>query len=242
MAASVRSAADLPPGCHALAFYASPDEAARNMGDFVRGAFYFGQPALVVSNNHERLERYRQQLVPDTPWLAGAFAPIDGPHTRSTADGLRPLEPVMSFAAANPEGATLCGDTIPDYLSEETVEDYLRYESWFDGLRPFSHRALCPYDLARLPVEVAGATLGGLLRNHSHAVLSTDPSPAVQLLQLLVVPYLDPVDPARRGALERALARGLIRPEASGDALRLTARGELFVRALRTERLVLTAR
>ena len=230
----VANASDLPPGSHALSFHASLDEAVRTMADFLLGAHYYNQPARVYTDNDERWRRYRDAVSVESPWLADAVQRIPGPHTCPTPDGRRPVEAAMAFANDHPNGATLAGDTIPDAFDRGSAPEYLRYEAWFDGLRPFRHRAMCPYDLVRMPVVGSGELIRGLLANHSHVVLSSDARPAVRLVQLLALPSLDEAPREWARWIDRARDRGLIDRSRTPDApVALTMRGSLAVRALR---------
>lgn len=223
---------DLPPGSHALSFYASPPEAARNVAKFLRGAQKRSQRAMVLTSSDQMMGLYRGEVARRAPKMLDALRRIPGPHARPTPDGLRPLTEVMEFAAAHPEGATLCGDTIPGFLDRRTLPGILDYEDWFDGLRPYPHRGLCPYDLGRLPVERAPEALARLARAHSHAVLSDDPSPAVRFLQLFVLPHVENPPDEHLGWLARAVDYGLVERDHPERPVALTPRGENFARAL----------
>lgn len=223
----------LPPGSHAVSFHGSLDEAVRNMAGFVRGGYFFRQPSAVFSNDADRIARYRAAVAPENPWLKEAFHEIAGLHVRNEPGGWRPIDAPMRFASEHPEGVSICGDTLAGAIDRSNLEEALRYEAWFDALRPFPHRAMCPYDLGRMPVELANEVLPGMAARHSHVVLSSDPRPSVQLLQLLVVPSLSDAPPIALHWRSRALDRGLLRPEGDDRALRLTPRGELLVRATR---------
>lgn len=128
----------------------------------------------------------------------------------------------------------MCGDTIPSLLNRRTLPTVLVYEDWFDSLRPFYHRGLCPYDLNNLPVDQAAEAFTRLAKAHTHAVLSANPDPGAQFLQLLIVPLLENPPKEHLGWLARAVGNGLI-DEGRGEAkpVGLTPRGENFARALR---------
>jgi hypothetical protein len=223
---------EIAPGAHAIEFYATPSEAARNMARFLRGADDFHQPAIVLTADDAQLARYRAAAAEIAPAMAGSFRRIPGLHTYSTRDGRRPDPSAMQFAAEHPGGASLCGDTISSDLNDRNVGEYLAYEAWFDQLRPFPHRALCPYDLTRIPIDRASEALRELTRHHTHAVLSDDPNPGVQLLQLLLVPLLDRPPAPQRVYLDRAIAERLVERRGRDDVVGLTLRGEQLVRAL----------
>jgi hypothetical protein len=225
----------VPPGAHAMALYGSSDEGERAVLGFVAGAERFAQPALWLTgmSDAERLRRCRAELDQRAPHGERTIVPLRGPQIRETPQGLRPLDDALAYAAAHPAGATLVGDTIPTYLTGDTLGGYLEYERWFDRLRPFPHRALCPYDLSRLPLLRAPAAIVGLALRHSHLVLSDDPRPAVRLLQLLVIPHLPNAPPVQRVAVDRAIDHRLLRRTGGEDVVGLTLRGEQLVRALR---------
>lgn len=225
----------LPPGAHAMSFYASAEEGDRNLLGFLASGETFGQRALWLTGTPDgaRLRGVRAELARRAPGSEPTILLLGGPHTRATPDGLRPLEDALAFAAAHPEGATLVGDTIPTYLNGQTLADYLAYESWFDRLRPYPHRALCPYDLSRVPLERATEAIVGLALRHSHIVLSDDPHPAVRLLQLLAIPHVPNPPGVQRRALERAIDHRLLVRTGTPEVVGLSLRGEQLVRALR---------
>jgi hypothetical protein len=223
---------ELPPGSHSLGFYASASEAARNMASFLRGAQIQGQRAIVLTADDRMLQLYRDEISKVVPEMADALTRISGPHAVPTAAGLRPVSEAMDFASAHPEGASLCGDTIPSFLNRRSLLEVLAYEDWFDGLRPFYHRGLCPYDLTNIPVERAPEALGRLAKAHSHGVLSRDPDPAVRFLQLLILPHVENPPVEHLGWLAQAVDLGLVSQDRGEETAELTPRGENFARAL----------
>jgi hypothetical protein len=228
----VRRYEDLPAGSHSLSFYGSPLEAARNMAGFLKGAQEFGQEALILTASESMHGLYRGEISKRTPDLVGSVRRISGLHIGMTTTGYRPVAEVMDFAASHPEGATLCGDTIPSILDRRSLPNILAYEDWFDSLRPFKHRGLCPYDLTSLPVDQAPEALGRLLKAHSHAVLSSDPNPGVRFLQLLVLPHVENPPEENLRWLAHAVDYGLLEQKQDGDPAGLTPRGRDFARAL----------
>ncbi len=223
---------ELPTGSHAIALYGSAPEAARHMASFLKGAHDRRQPAMVLTSSDRMMELYRGEVARRAPAMLGSLRRIPGPHARPTSEGMRPVPEVMEFAAAHPEGATMCGDTLPGILTRKTLPEILAYESWFDGLRPFQHRGLCPYDLSRIPVDQAPEALGRLARAHSHGVLSSDPNPGVRFLQLLVLPHVENPPSEHLGWLARAVDYGLMDERPDQRAVELTPRGESFATAL----------
>lgn len=228
----VKTPEELPTGSHSIALYGSAPEAARHMAGFLKGAHDRRQEAMVLTSSARLMGLYRREVSRRVPAMLASLRRIPGPHATPTPEGLRPLPEVMQFAAAHPEGATMCGDTIPGFLDRRTLPDILTYESWFDGLRPFQHRGLCPYDLSRLPVERASEALGRLAQAHTHGVLSSDPNPGVRFLQLLVLPHVENPPSEHLGWLARAVDYGLMSERPRRDAVELTPRGESFAQAL----------
>jgi hypothetical protein len=223
---------ELPPGSHSLGLFASRPEAARNMASFLRGARARSQKAVVYSSDDQMLELYRGELARQAPELRDSLRRIPGPHIRRTSEGFRPLSEVMEFAAAHPEGATMAGDTIPGLLDRRNLSQILGYEEWYDTLRPFPHRGLCPYDISHLPVDRASEAFGRLAGAHSHGVLSQDPNPGVRFLQLLILPHVENPPKEHLGWLAQAVDYGLITQDDSGESAGLTPRGENFARGL----------
>jgi hypothetical protein len=228
----VPSPEELPVGSHALAFYGTAPEAAHHMASFVKGARNLNQSAIVLSSDDRMLGLYREELAQVAPELTDSLRRIRGPHARPTPDGLRPVEEVVVFARAHPEGATMSGDTIPSFLNRQSLDSILAYEEWFDSLRPFLHRGLCPYDLAHIPIDRVPEAIGRLATAHSHGVLSQDPHPGIRFLQLLVLPHVENPPPEHLGWLAQAVDYGLIDHEEDDESAELTPRGETFARAL----------
>lgn len=228
----VPSPEELPPGSHSLSFYGSRPEAARNMASFLRGARSRGQPAMIFTGDDEMVELYKGAVSKQVPEMLGAIRRIPGRHAVPTPDGLRPVAEVMEFAAAHPEGATMAGDTIPSFLNRRSLPNILVYEDWFDTLRPFYHRGLCPYDLVHLPVDQAPTALARLAQAHTHGVLSDDPNPGVRFLQLLILPHVENPPKEHLGWLAQAVDYGLVEREEEEEGVQLTPRGENFARAL----------
>lgn len=230
----VSTPAELPTGSHSINFYANRPEAARHMANFLKGARDRDQSAMVLTADDEMMSLYREAVEREVPQMLGALRRIPGPHIRTTGEGFRPVPEVEAFAAAHPEGASMCGDTIPGLLTRRTLTSVLAYEDWFDTLRPFYHRGLCPYDLNNFPVDRAAEALAGLAEAHTHAVLSTDPNPGTQFIQLLVLPLVENPPKEHLGWLARAVDKGLIEEgDGSSEPAGLTPRGETFARALR---------
>jgi len=223
---------ELPAGSHSISFYATRREAARNMASFLRGARDRGQRAMVLTADDQMLGLYRSEVSTQVPEMADSFLRIAGPHARTSPEGLRPVPEVMEFASSHPEGATMCGDTIPSFLDRRSLASILVYEDWFDSLRPFYHRGLCPYDLTHIPIDRASEALRRLAKAHSHGVLSSDPNPGVRFLQLLILPHVENPPKENLGWLAQAVEYGLLKQDRTEDGIELTPRGEYFARAL----------
>jgi hypothetical protein len=223
---------ELPPGSHSLSFYGSRPEAARNMASFLKGAHHRGQKAIVLSADDQMLDLYRREVSIQVPQMVDALHKISGPHARPTPEGLRPVPEALEFASAHPEGASMCGDTIPSLLDRRSLPNILVYEDWFDSLRPFYHRGLCPYDLTHIPVDRAPDTFTRLAQAHTHAVLSSDPNPGVRFLQLLILPHVENPPEEQLGWLAQAVDYGLVNRDRTEGSVGLTPRGENFARAL----------
>jgi hypothetical protein len=228
----VQTQEELPPGSHSLSFYASRPEAARNMASFLKGARNRGQKAIVLTADDQMLQLYRGEVSKEVPEMMDSFHRILGRHALPTPDGLRPVHEAMDFASAHPEGASMCGDTIPSFLDRRSLPNILLYEDWFDSLRPFYHRGLCPYDLAHIPVDRAPEALSRLAKAHTHAVLSNDPNPGIRFLQLLILPHVENPPKEHLGWLARAVDYGLFNRDRTEESVELTPRGENFARAL----------
>ncbi|HZY70239.1 MAG TPA: hypothetical protein VFF67_04585 [Thermoplasmata archaeon] len=94
-------------------------------------------------------------------------------------------------------------------------------------------RFLCPYDLRRIPIELASRVLRSLGAHHTHAALSSSTEPAVRLLQLFVFPTVDDIPSSLQAAYAWARNSGLVEgPDATGG-LALTPEGERVVGAWR---------
>ncbi|MCI4322406.1 MAG: MEDS domain-containing protein [Thermoplasmata archaeon] len=233
-ATNLPTAEAAPPDSHTLSFHASPSEAAGTVAAFLKGAAECSQPGIVFTSREEMLRRYQAEVHRIAPELEVAFRQLAGPHVHETSDGLRPPDEVMALAAAHPTGVSMCGDTLSQFLSEQNLPEVLAYETWYESLRPFPHRGLCPYDLSSLPTRDLDRTLTQLVGAHSHVVLSHDPRPHVQLVQMLVTPLVRDPPPGSWEVLERAMDQGLIEWSGRGPAtVGLTIQGVRFAEVLR---------
>lgn len=120
----------------------------------------------------------------------------------------------------------------PSFLDQPSPPAILDPEEWFDGLRPFRHRGLCPYDLARLLLEHASVVLRRLARAHSHLVLSHDSSPAVRSVHLLFLPRVESPPEENFRWLAHFVDYGLIAQSRNEAPVDLAPRGRDFARVL----------
>jgi hypothetical protein len=218
--------AQLPTGAHAISFHATQDEAADHAISFLDGT-PDDQAATYWVPTPEIRDYYADRLMVESPDHVGCVAVLPGPQTEPTGGKRRPAEEVVAFVSAHPEGVTAAGETITHYWTPEEVPSYLEYESWFDGQRRDGSRFLCPYDLRRVPPEMAPAVLRELGSHHSHIVLSSSADPAVRLIQLFVFPCQSQVPVRLQRSLRWALSEELIEPT---DELALTSEGETLFR------------
>ncbi|HTT35705.1 MAG TPA: hypothetical protein VMH78_07555 [Thermoplasmata archaeon] len=181
----VESLLHLPLGSHCVSFHVSREEAADHATEFIAGsppdkaASYWVSDPTLVAYYDERLS----EIAPDQ---VGCVRALDHEQVESVDGRLRPVEEVRAFVGAHPEGVSGGADTLSQYLSPENVPEHLEYEAWFDEQSRDGSRFLCPYDLRRVPPDVAPMVLRELGQHHSHAVLSSSTEPAVKLLQLFV--------------------------------------------------------
>jgi hypothetical protein len=217
--------AHLPPGSHAIALYASREEAADQAVDFLSGSpegqassFWVGSPSLVPFYT-ERLELRAPEQVGCVHFL---------PHEQvETSDGrLRPVEEVLEFVGGHPEGVTGGADTITQYWGPGNVSEHLEYEAWFQAQPRERSRFLCPYDLRRVPPERAEEILRELGQHHSHVALSRSHAPAVRLLQLFLFGSPESLPPDLVGTAAWAEAEELIALDGSAGGFRITPKGE----------------
>ncbi|MCI4362713.1 MAG: hypothetical protein L3K13_00160 [Thermoplasmata archaeon] len=221
--------AHLGLGSHCVSFHASRDEAKDQAVDFLAGApdgqaasYWVGEPTLK--------DYYSEELARRSPDHVGCVFILPGPQVRWIEDRLRPADEVLEFVGAHPEGVSGAAETITQYWAPENVPDHLEYESWFQD-QPRDHsRFLCPYDLRRIPPEIAPGTLRELGRHHTHVALSASREPAARLLQLFIFGSTEKIPVALRESLEWALKTGLVVDRGGPDGLTITPEGETIVR------------
>lgn len=219
----------LPPGSHCLALHASREELAEQAASFLAGAEDPDRTTFWVAD--DRLLAYaRQKVRTRAPALEGRVLRLDGPQVVSEGELLRPAPEIVRFIRAHPEGVTAGAATITTYWSRESVPAHLEYEDWFQDAPRAGCRYLCPYDLRRIPVEMAAEVLPTLARKHTHLVLSKVHGPAPELLQLLLFTRGPRAPPALEGAQAWAIREGLLIRQ--GERLVLSLEGLHLLRSL----------
>jgi hypothetical protein len=222
-------ASQLPLGSHGLSLYSSLDEAAEHAASFLAGAPK-GQKAIFWVANSALLPYYEAKVAEKTPSHLGCVVVLDTEQVHEVDGRLRPVEPVMNFIGAHPEGVTAAGGTISHYWGPDDLDDHLEYEGWFDEQPRDGSRFLCPYDLRSLPPDRAPEALRSLGRHHSHIVLSPSREPAARLLQLFLFETPDALPPELMETFRWAVSKGFISSAGPGFPLALTSAGDDVVR------------
>jgi hypothetical protein len=217
--------AHLPPGSHAIALYATREEAADQAVDFLSGSpegqatsFWVGSPSLVPF--------YTERLEARAPEQVGCVHFLPHEQVQASDGRLRPVEEVLEFVGSHPEGVTGGADTITQYWGPGNVSEHLEYEAWFEAQPRTGSRFLCPYDIRRVPPERAEQILRELGQHHSHAVLSRSHAPAVRLLQLFLFGLHESIPPGLVEAAAWAEREDLITVEEPSGEIRMTPKGE----------------
>lgn len=222
--------AQLPRGAHCLELHASEDESAEHAAAFLAGAddpnaaSYWVADDKLLAFNRERVARRDTRMVQRVRRL-------DGPQAVPTDGHLRPTGEVIRFVQAHPEGVTAAGATITRYWTRAEIPAYLEYEEWFQAQARDKSRFLCPYDLRRVPVDMAAHVLPELATHHSHLVLSRVPNPMALLLQFLVFPSEAQVPQRLREALSWCVQEGLLELRGPQRKPTLALKGEAFAEA-----------
>lgn len=220
----------LPPGSHCLEFYASEDEAAEHAAAFLAGAEDPNATSYWVAD--DRLLAFNRDLVARrTPGREENVRRLRGPQVVRREGLLRPTAEILRFVQQHPEGVSGAAATITRYWTREEIPAYLEYEAWFHEQARDRSRFLCPYDLRRVPVDMAAEVLPRLAEQHSHLVVSSARHPMALLVQLLVFPNRDRVPEAQREVLAWALRDGLLRLEGDPPRPVLVKKGEEFAEA-----------
>ncbi len=222
----------LPTGSHCLELFASEDEAADRAAAFLAGAedpkatsYWVADERLVAVN--------RQQVARRDPRHEGNVHRLRGPQVVRRDGVLRPTGEIIRFVRDHPEGVTGgAASAITGYWTREEIPAYLEYEEWFHRQARGRSRFLCPYDLRKVPVDLAAEVLPQLARHHSHLVLSSVRHPTTLLVQLLVFPRADSVPKELRKVLDWALREGLVGLEGREKRPVLARKGEDLALAL----------
>jgi hypothetical protein len=224
----VGDAADLPIGAHAVSLHVNHEEAAEHAAAFLAGTPE-GQAARYWVPEASLAHYYSDKLARRAPEQVGCVQIITHEQVAPVDGRLRPTPEIRAFADAHPEGISAGADTISLYWTAETIPEHLEYEAWFDEEVPrASSRFVCPYDLRRVPPEVAPEVLRELGAHHSHCVLSDSQEPAVRLLQLFLFGRREAVPASLAPTLAWAERAGLLEVGGAGE-LDLTDEGDRIV-------------
>jgi hypothetical protein len=226
----VEDLAELPKGSHCLSFYASETEASDQVAAFLAGADD-PEAARYWVTNDQLLAFNRDRVGRRDPALAGRIEALGGPQAVPRDGKMRPTTEVIRFVEAHPEGVTAGGGTITHYWSREQIPAYLEYEAWFHQQARERSRFLCPYDLRKMPADLAPTVLPNLASHHSHLIASKERHPMALLVQFLVFPSADQVPERLRTALTWCVDEGLIELRGPERQPVLVAKGEEFALA-----------
>ncbi len=199
----------LPMGSHCLELFASEEEAADRAASFLAGAedpkatsYWVADDRLVALN--------REHVARRDPRHEGNVHRLRGPQVVRREGVLRPTGEIIRFVRGHPEGVTGGAAAITGYWTREEIPAYLEYEEWFHRQARERSRFLCPYDLRKVPADLAAGVLPELARHHSHLVVSSVRQPASLLVQLLVFPSAGSVPKELRKVLNWAVREGLL--------------------------------
>ncbi|HEV2317578.1 MAG TPA: hypothetical protein VGV89_08410 [Thermoplasmata archaeon] len=220
---------DLPRGAHCASFHATPEEASQNAVDLLAGAPE-GQASMYWVSEPGRVHVYDRQLSEEAPSQVGCVAVLSHEQVTWVEGKLRPVPEVLEFVRSHPEGVTAAGDTLSEYWAPRNIPDHLEYERWFETQPRDSSRFLCPYDLRKIPPELAQLVMNELGAHHSHVTLSRSEEPAVRLLQLFLFTTVDQVPPNLSESLDWAERTGLVSIAISSGEIQLTPDGAAAIR------------
>jgi hypothetical protein len=219
----------LPLGSHCVSFHVSQEEAADHAASFLAGTPE-DQAASYWVGDASLLPYYEEKLAETAPRQVGCVHLLETEQVAPEDGHLRPIPTVKEFVGAHPEGVTAAGETLSLYWTRETIPEHMEYEQWFDTLPRDDSRFLCPYDLRRVPPELAPSVLRDLGAHHSHAVLSASLEPAVRLLQLFVFATPSDLPDQLKDSRRWAEEHGLIAPTGPHEEMSLTEAGNQVVR------------
>ncbi|HTW76331.1 MAG TPA: hypothetical protein VMG14_01000 [Thermoplasmata archaeon] len=221
--------AELPPGAHGLSFHSDSNEAQDHAVRFLSGAPKEAAASYWVATP-EIAERYNERLASDLPERVGCVASLGHEQVEDHEGRLRPVGEVTEFVREHPDGVTAAADTISLFWDLESVPEHLEYEEWFQEQPRDRSRFLCPYDLRRVPADVAPDVLRDLGRHHTHVVLSSSPEPAVRLLQLFVFGTPSELPKQLGSELRWAREHRLVHAAGPDVPFELTEQGRVAVR------------
>ncbi len=218
----------LPAGSHALSLHATRAEARGHALAFLAGTPK-GQSAAYWVSNARVSAYYDDALAEAEPEHVGCVGILPHGQVERAGEALRPVGEVRQFIAAHPEGVTAGGETLSETWSRRTIPDVLEYERWFQSQEMGVSRFICPYDLTRIPPDLAPQILRDLGAHHTHVALSRSSEPALRLMQLFVFATADDVPPVLRETLEWAFGAKLLAPEMGSGLLTLTDGGHRVI-------------
>ncbi|MHB8351789.1 MAG: hypothetical protein ACYDFT_03730 [Thermoplasmata archaeon] len=220
---------ELKQGTHCLSLFTSRRESKEQAISFLAGA-PTGQASSYWVADPSLKDYYSEDLASRAPEQVGCVHLLPGPQVTRVEGKLRPVPEIVEFVGAHPEGVTGAAETITEYWAPRNVPDHLEYESWFQEQPRGSSRFLCPYDLRRIPPEMAPETLRELGAHHTHVALSQSRDPAARVLQLFIFGYSEEVPAQLQGTLRWAEDSGWVQDRGPPTGLSLTASGEALLR------------
>lgn len=220
--------ADLPIGCHAFSFHASVEEAADHASGHLWNSPTIDQGAYWIGTGRPRAP-YEEAILRRRPEMLTALRSLETPSTEATDGALRPIKEVVAWVENHPDGVVAAAETLSWYWDPIHAPMNIAYEQWFHTLERRHSRFLCPYDLRRVPIGVAGLVLPKLRRVHTHLVLSTDRRPEIRVMQLLAFQGESELPELLAGDMERGILEGHFDRGAPGAGLRLTPLGVRFL-------------
>jgi hypothetical protein len=219
---------ELPLGSHCISFHVSREEASEHATSFLAGNLP-GMAAMYWVTDASIAAEYSDRLSSKAPDQVGCVAILHREQVERAEGRLRPVSEVTNFIRAHPEGVSAGAETITAYWTPENIPDHVEYESWFQGQPRAKSRFICPYDLRRVPPQMAPKVLRELGAQHSHAVLSDSPEPAVRLLQLFAFGTPAEIPPQLLDTYRWAMEQDLILASDPIEEMSLTSKGERVV-------------
>ncbi|MDE1819238.1 MAG: hypothetical protein KGJ23_02840 [Euryarchaeota archaeon] len=227
----LKDLSSLPSGTHAIAFHDSGEEEAEHAVAFLRGASDPGATAYWVAEPWVA-DLVREKLPRISARFEGAIRDLQGPQVAATQRVLRPVPEIAEFVSAHPRGVSAGADAVSYYWTREDVPRIEEYESWFDQQPRGGSRFLCPYDLRRIPLDMAPSLMRQLGSAHDHLTLSDSEDPISRLVQAFLFASPQGVPEGLRGTVDEALDNGWLYYRPS-HGFSWTVRGEHFSQLLR---------